>query len=58
MEKKQPKTKQKMTSLRFQSEALYRLEASQLRGVIAGARLWTPMGFADDTTPIYDNTGG
>jgi hypothetical protein len=58
MEKKQPKTKQKLTSLQLRSETLHRLEASQLRGVIGGARMWKPSGFAGDTTPLYDETGG
>jgi hypothetical protein len=58
MEKKQPKTKQEPTSLKLHSETLRRLEASQLRGVIGGVRIWKPSGFAEDTTPLYDETGG
>jgi hypothetical protein len=23
-----------------------------------GARMWKPLGFVDDTTPIYDDTAG
>lgn len=58
MKKTQAGMKQKTASLRLETETLHRLEASKLRGVAGGARIWRPSGFADDTTPIYDNTNG
>ena len=57
LEKKQPKTKQKLP-LTLRTETLRRLEGSQLQGVAGGARIRIPVGFADDTTPIYDDTTG
>jgi hypothetical protein len=58
MEKEDSKAKQKSTSLKLRSETLRRLEAAQLREVIGEARMWRPLGFNDDTTPIYDDTAG
>lgn len=59
MEKKQPETKQKTASLTLQTETLRRLKDSQLQGVAGGAgKIRIPTGFADDTTPIYDDTAG
>jgi len=53
MEKKQPKTKQETSPLALHKETLRRLEDSELRGAVGAARLWRPVGFDDDTTPIY-----
>lgn len=53
MEKKQMKTTPK-TSLRLRTETLRRLDDSKLQGVAGGVRIWKPVGFADDTTPIYE----
>jgi hypothetical protein len=52
MEKGQSKTK-KTSALALRKETLWRLEDSKLQGVAGAARLWPPIGFADDTTPIY-----
>jgi len=53
MEKKQQKAKQKASALRLHKETLRRLDDSELRGAVGGARMWKPAGFDDDTTPIY-----
>ena len=58
MEKKQSNPKQKTASLRLQAETLRRLDDSELPGVAGGARIRIPVGYADDTTPIYDDTSG
>ena len=56
MEKKKSEAKPKAASLRLQTETLRRLDDSQLQGVvIGGGRLRVPGGYADDTTPIYDD---
>jgi hypothetical protein len=48
------KTKQEKTSpLAVRKETLRRLEDSALQGVAGVAKIWIPVGFADDTTPIY-----
>lgn len=52
--KKASNLKQKRSSLALQKETLHRLDRSQLQGVVGGVRMWRPVGFADDTTPIYD----
>lgn len=56
MEKKQAKTSQK-DSLRLRTETLRQLDDTKLQGVAGGARIWKP-GYADDTTPIGDDTTG
>ena len=53
MEKKQPKAKQKASPLALHKETLRSLGDSELQGVAAGARGYKPVGFDDDTTPIY-----
>jgi len=53
MEKKQAKTKQNTSPLALHRETLRRLENSELQGVAGGARIYKPVGFDDDTTPIY-----
>ena len=58
MEKKQLTAKQKTTSLRLRTETLCRLDDSKLPGVVGGARVRIPFGYADDTTPIYDDGNG
>lgn len=47
--------KQKAASLKLRTETLRRLDDPQLRGVAGGGRLRVPVGFADNTTPIYDD---
>ena len=51
MEKKTQK--QKTSSLTLRKETLRRLEDSALQRVAGGAKIWIPVGHADDTTPIY-----
>lgn len=49
------------TKLGLKAETLRRLDGSQLSGAIGGVRIWKPVGFADDTTPVYgwaDDTSG
>jgi hypothetical protein len=53
MEKKPLKTKQKTSSLGLCKETLRQLEKPELRHVGGGAKIWIPVGFADDTTPLY-----
>jgi hypothetical protein len=53
MEKRQLKTKRKTSALALRTETLRRLEDSALQGVAGAARVHIPLGFADDTTPIY-----
>ncbi|MFL6260014.1 MAG: hypothetical protein ACJ76Y_09905 [Thermoanaerobaculia bacterium] len=53
MEKNQLKTK-KSSRFAFHKETLRRLEDSELQGVAGAARTYKPVGFAEDTTPIYD----
>ncbi len=40
-------------SLVLRRETLRRLEASDLERVAGGLRIHIPVGFADDTTPLY-----
>jgi hypothetical protein len=58
MEKKAKVKQKKAAFLTLQTETLRRLDDSQLHRVAGGARIWKPLGFADDTTPIYDDTAG
>jgi hypothetical protein len=55
MEKKPSKARQKTTLLRLQTETLRRLDDARLQGVAGGGRLRVPVGYADNTTPIYDD---
>ncbi len=58
MEKKQAK---KASTLTLRTETLRRLDHAHLPRVAGGGRLRVPIGFADDTTPLYDDndtTGG
>ena len=59
--KKASNPKQKTTSLALRKETLRRLDNSQLQEAVGGVRMWRPLGYADDTTPIYgwvDDTNG
>ena len=59
MEKKNTKTQQKTASLGLKTETLRRLDDSQMKAVVAGGfKIRTPVGFDDNTTPIYDDTDG
>jgi hypothetical protein len=53
VEKRQPKTKKKTSSLALRKETLRWLGTSELQGVAGAAKIWVPIGFGDDTTPIY-----
>ena len=58
-QKTQARPQQKTTSLRLQTETLRRLDDSQLQGVAGGGgRIRVPVGYDDNTTPIYDDTTG
>ena len=52
--KKQKKIAQTTSPLTLRKETLRRLASAELNEVIGGVRIWKPVGFADDTTPIYD----
>jgi hypothetical protein len=45
---------QERTSLTLRKETLRRLDSSDLQKAAGAVRIWKPVGFADDTTPIYD----
>ena len=51
MEKKTQK--QKTSSLTLRKETLRRLEDSVLQGAVGAARVHIPLGYEEDTTPIY-----
>jgi hypothetical protein len=55
MQKKPSKANPKSTSLRLQTETLRRLDDARLQGAAGGGRLRVPVGYADNTTPIYDD---
>lgn len=57
MEKKRSMPK-KTTFLGLHKETLRRLDDSQMQAVAGGGRVRIPVGIADDTTPIYDDTTG
>ena len=54
MKRNQPTPKQKTSALMLRKETLRQLEASQLQGAVGAVRMWRPVGFAEDSTPIYD----
>ena len=54
MEEKELKTNQRTSSLALRKETLRQLEDSKLQGAVGAVRMWRPVGFAEDTTPIYD----
>ena len=59
MEKKHSTAKQKTAALRLRTETLRRLDDSELQTVAGGAgRIHIPIGFEDDTTPIYADIAG
>ena len=47
------KDPQKAKPLALRKETLRQLDAAKLQNVAAGVRIWKPVGFADDTSPIY-----
>jgi hypothetical protein len=53
MKRKELKAKQ-TSPLALRKETLRRLDDSQLQGVAGAGRIRVPVGFAEDTTPIYD----
>jgi hypothetical protein len=55
MEKRQLKTKPSTRSRTLCTETLRRLESSEFQGVAGGGRIRIPVGFAEDTTPIYSH---
>jgi hypothetical protein len=58
MEKKQRTGKKKASSLGLQTETLRRLDDARLQRAAGGGRIRIPVGFADDTTPIYNDNAG
>jgi hypothetical protein len=57
MEKKTSKVSQKAT-LGLRKETLHQLDDSQMQAVAGAGRIHIPIGFADDTTPIYKDVAG
>ncbi|HKH47375.1 MAG TPA: hypothetical protein VKM72_22185 [Thermoanaerobaculia bacterium] len=53
MKKEPSQPNQKTDPLALRKETLRSLGDSELRGVDGAARMWKPVGFDDDTTPIY-----
>jgi hypothetical protein len=51
--KKQQTLNQKRAPLALRKETLRRLDSSELQKAAGAVRIWRPLGFADDTTPIY-----
>lgn len=45
--------KQTSKALVLRKESIRQLDSSRLRDVAGGVRIWKPVGFADDTTPVY-----
>lgn len=43
----------KVKSLALQKETLRPLETSELQAMAGGVRIWKPVGFADNTDPLY-----
>jgi hypothetical protein len=58
MEKKQSRTRQPTTPLTIRTETLRRLDNSQLQGVTGGFKIRTPVGYDDNTNPLYDDVTG
>jgi hypothetical protein len=59
MEKKHSTPKQKTAALRLRTETLRRLDDSELQTVAGGGfKIRIPIGFEDDTTPIYADIAG
>jgi hypothetical protein len=53
MEKKRLTPNQKTSLLALRRETLRRLGNSELQEVAGAARVHIPLGYAEDTTPIY-----
>lgn len=53
MERKRSTMRKQGSSLALHRETLRRLADSALRGAAGGARMWKPLGFDEDTTPIF-----
>jgi hypothetical protein len=53
MEKKRSITRKQSSPLALHKETLRRLADSELRGAAGGARIRVPVGFDDDTEPIF-----
>lgn len=53
---------QKTIALIARRETIRQLDSSRLPEVAGGVRMWRPVGFADDSTPVYgwvdDTLGG
>jgi hypothetical protein len=58
MKKNRLTIQQKTNALALHRETLRQLESAKLQAVAGGGRLRVPVGYADDTTPIYDDTQG
>jgi hypothetical protein len=58
MKKNRRTIQQKTNALVLHRETLRQLESSKLQAVAGGGRLRVPVGYADDTTPLYDDTQG
>jgi hypothetical protein len=57
--KKMRSKNQKTTSLTLRTETLRRFDNSQLQGVAGGGgRIRVPVGYDDNTTPLYDDATG
>jgi hypothetical protein len=52
--KKQQTSKPTPAPLTLRRETLRQLAGAELAGAVGGVRIWKPVGFADDTTPIYE----
>ena len=53
MKRKSKSSKPTTSPFSLRKETLRRLVDSELQRVAGGARAYKPVGFADDTTPIY-----
>jgi hypothetical protein len=42
-----------MKKLALRKETLRHLDSSDLQKAAGAVRIWKPVGFADDTTPVY-----
>jgi hypothetical protein len=51
--KKHQTLNQERTPLALRRETLRRLDSSDLQKASGAVRIWKPVGFADDTSPIY-----
>jgi hypothetical protein len=50
---KKQTSNQERTPLALRKETLRHLDSADLQKAAGGVRIWKPLGFADDTTPIY-----